>query len=291
MKLIKKLGVSLWWSCIAGLVGMFVAAVLIVGPDVFPAPSPADMPPDLRKLIQPASVHAQGRDNVFQRVFNAVTVSQISAPLRNNGQSQHILSATWTGPGTCTPGVTSPLFFEGSYDSTNWFPVGSQQTIVTTISPTNSYRGQTIANGTFPYIRINFTQTSTCTTTVWYTGAIVPVTDTLAAWQYAFVSVGGSPGPFTNQLLVGSIAGKSIVVYSLYVDAAGTAPSQFNVQWATDNTCVTASDLAIVNFAAATGQYARQNSIPVMTTPVGAALCYDQTGTMTGVISATYRYE
>lgn len=289
MKLIKKLGVSLWWSCIAGLVGMLVAAVLIFGPDIFPAPSPSDMPPKLRKLIQPASVHAQSRDNVFQVALKNVTVLTTSAPLRNNGQSQHFIQAQMVNAGGVC-GVTNTgiaLSLQASYDNSVWFNLGNGLVLL------RGGVGVSVASGTFPYIRVNYAQTYVnCMLTVWYTGAITPNPDVLASWAY-YPFIASGTGPLTGGLIASSLANRTIVLYGLqaYLNT-GAGPVTTTVYSAVG--CAGAPhSLVPFRLSTATPTFSLPNStIPYAIFNQGESLCLDLSAGGDGVgVIATIRYE
>ncbi len=293
MKLIKKLGVSLWWSCIAGLVGMLVAAVLIFGPDIFPTPAP---PPDLQreivKVMRGGMVHAQGRDNVYQLALNAVTVATNSGILRNNGQSQHYLWAQMTG-GACAY-ATSPvsdieLGMQGSYDNLTWFNIGS--------GLTNLFNGNgvSIASGAFPFLRARLAATyANCTTSVWYTGAIAPTPDVLASWAYRAIEASGT-GPVSNGNFIPAVPGRVIAVYGFQAQLiAGAGPVTVFAR-GTANTNCTGAVVGNFNYtvlATATPFLVLPNStVPYYFGPPGTPICFDLSAGGTVTLRATIRYE
>ena len=292
MKLLKS--TRLWWSgpvCTGLVVSALVALVLMFGPDWLPTPAP---PPDLQKemvkVMRGGVVHAQGRDNVYQLALNAVTVATNSGILRNNGQNQHFIWANVVNSGgVCAwTNTTISLGMQGSYDNTNWFSMGSGQTLITNGS------GVGVASGAFPFLRASLALTyANCAITVWYTGSITPNPDLLASWSYFPLRVSGT-GPVTGAFFATGFANRSIAVYGFnaYL-VSGAGPVLVTVYSATS--CMGAPRPFLYGFtlATATPSFVLPNStVPYFLGQPNEALCFDlgAGGAVVG-LNATLRWE
>lgn len=97
-------------------------------------------------------VFAQGPETVaiIERVFTATTLATTSAPIRNIGQSLHVIVIEFpTAVGAVAP---IQVRVEGSFDNTLYFPI--MDDVVTV--PLLGGRVYSInkANGVYPYVRV-----------------------------------------------------------------------------------------------------------------------------------------
>lgn len=294
MKLVKS--TWLWWSgpLLTGLVvSALIALVLIFGPDWVPTPAP---PPDLQKemvkVMRGGVVHAQGRDNVYQLVFNAITGAQNSGILRNNGQSQHYLWVQMANAGgVCglTGGGAIPLGMQGSYDNVNWFNMGSG--LVNLVNG----NGVNVAGGAFPFLRVTYPTTPVnCSATVWYTGAITPTTDLSANWLYLPVLTSGT-GPTVGASFSSSVPNRAIAMYGFYAYLnVGVGPITVTV-YTTSNTNCTGAPRAflpgLILSSTAPTFLLSNSTVPYFRGNNGEPLCFDLSAGGSVVMGTTLRYE
>jgi hypothetical protein len=110
---------------------------------------------------------------VVQKVFSGITAPAASAPLRNQGQSMHVLTVLYTSESAAvTTGVQ--IRMEASFDNTFWFPVSADITSVPLLGST--VYTVTVAYAPWPYIRVAVVQTpASKPLDVWYAGHFAPV--------------------------------------------------------------------------------------------------------------------
>lgn len=82
--------------------------------------------------------------------FTAVSTPQVTAPLRNLGQTIHFMTYTVSGG---TPNLIQ-IRLDGSYDNLTWFAISDDGTDLT--------QGEVLAIGYFPFVRANLLQCQGC---------------------------------------------------------------------------------------------------------------------------------
>ncbi len=181
-------------------------------------------------LIAFASLHAQGGNSVYQRVFNGTVSYGPSAPVRNIGQQYSLLAvqAIEIGSGTrcATFGWSGAIQLEASYDNVTYFVIG---TPITNIS-NNTYI-TTSAPGAFAYVRVDYLNgtNTNCKLIAYYSGTITGTP--IGSAPYSTFSEQFVSQPFgsaiTSPTIIASCTVGRMVVYSLIlsnqVSTANTA--------------------------------------------------------------------
>jgi hypothetical protein len=160
---------------------------------------------------------AWSQDNIQQRVFSLRTpTSGVSSPIRNVGQSQHLIWYQFSDSGGVCNVTTARVFLEGSFDGVNYFALTPR---VTTLE---DRIGQGLATGTFFALRVNSAiDVFACALTVYYSGGKAPapfpqsVRTVASGYSWARVSTPG-PSAFVVNVLNGST--ERVVVYGAWIN-------------------------------------------------------------------------
>jgi len=134
---------------------------------------------------------AQSQTAVFENVFSGITLAQASAPLRNVGQTMHVVQVTFPAEAVAVAAIQ--VQFQFSRDGVNWRPAGPDiisapvKTQGVTATDVIAYKAY---YGAFRSIRIN----SAVNTpggelmTVRYIGHMLPatpfITETADRWDF-----------------------------------------------------------------------------------------------------------
>lgn len=108
---------------------------------------------------------------VFQTVFTAITAPQSSGPIRNQGQSMHLLYVFFPGQTTTQAGLAVRL--EASFDNVIYFPISADITQATNVG--GQVYNIVAAFGAWPYVRVRNNATAPAAMTVRYAGHTLPV--------------------------------------------------------------------------------------------------------------------
>lgn len=119
-------------------------------------------------LLIAANVDAQSAA-VFQKVFSGITTAQASAPVKNFGQTMHLVYVFFPGQSTQQTGLQ--IRIEASYDNTTYFPISEDLTTVNSVG--GIVYGIAPAFGPWPYVRVR-SLTSSAAMTVYYAGHTLP---------------------------------------------------------------------------------------------------------------------
>src|SRR5579871_4772418 len=141
-----------------------------------------------------AAAFAQRSDSINQSLFNVTGVQTfpLNATVRNIGQEYHRAMILFSEPlpftGTHCYASTAPvqMEFQGSFDNTTWFPLGSPLSYVNSpasnVTPVNLLPPVQIeAQGAYPYLRFHIAvyDSTNCNVSVWYSGTLYPTGNTL----------------------------------------------------------------------------------------------------------------
>jgi hypothetical protein len=127
-------------------------------------------------VLLTALAWSQRPQTIHQLVFQNITSTRASSPVRNMGAVSHLLMVQLTSQSgrTCSGGAVN-IGLEASYDRMTWTPVGAQLTGITADANGNLV-GLATAQGAYPYVRVNVRSfdTTNCQLTAWYTGSQGP---------------------------------------------------------------------------------------------------------------------
>lgn len=118
-------------------------------------------------ILMPAAYSAD--QAVAVKVWTARTDAGASAPLRNIGQSQHLLTVLF--PGRTEPVEGLQLRIEASFDQVRWFAISSDLTTAPAIG--GRVYQIVAAYGPFPYIRVRSITAAPSPMDLWYSGSII----------------------------------------------------------------------------------------------------------------------
>lgn len=112
------------------------------------------------------------QQTVFKRAAIQSSTATVSAPLPNIGQAVHILTVTF--PAAVADVDSFVIRIEASFDNADYFPISED---ITSAVYTGSFAyAITRANGSYPFVRINYTTPAAgLTITANYTGSIQPI--------------------------------------------------------------------------------------------------------------------
>lgn len=211
-------------------------------------------------------------------------------PFPNIGQNQHRAVFQYWNAGTCA-NVSEPLdaYFQGSFDGSHWFEIGSPVTSV--VADKNSVSEIVMeADGQYPYVEIIFnweSSVSSCSNVnAYYTGSIRPnASDNAILPRYA--NRGLQTGTkcattaTTTTITTPPDASRFTVVFGWQISQQGTATA-VNLQDTSANNKVTVTS----NYAAA-----GPSAMPLFTTSRGAGLQLVTSGTNQVCINVQWRFE
>jgi hypothetical protein len=127
-------------------------------------------------LLFAALAWSQRPQTIHQLIFQNITSTRASNPVRNMGAVSHLLMVQLSSQlgRTCSGGAVN-IGLEASYDQLTWTPIGAQLTGITADGNGNLI-GIATAQGAYPYVRVNVRSfdTTNCQLTAWYTGSQGP---------------------------------------------------------------------------------------------------------------------
>jgi len=122
-------------------------------------------------VILPAA--AQRSDTIFAAPLSNVTSAPVySAPIRNIGQSGHLIWVQLFNNPVCNAPATVDIGLEASFNGTAWSPVGTTITTVP-LDINNNLIASATAQGSFPYVRAAVRSlASGCRADIRYSGTV-----------------------------------------------------------------------------------------------------------------------
>lgn len=163
---------------------------------------------------------AQFDQTLYEEVFEDITTTQASDPIRNIGQAQHVAQviAENQPAQTCAVPHTVDIVFEGAFTSTGpWQRIGAALSQITASG--SDKLGEVRAHGAFPFLRLNAAtlDTTNCQYTMRYVGTLfpfglVPELVPLAS-QIGFEQTTFSSNTSGDTTVVAAVSGARICVY------------------------------------------------------------------------------
>jgi hypothetical protein len=206
---------------------------------------------------------AQTPPTVYQQVFTNITTTQASAPVRNIGQTSHLVLIRWTNQTgqTCGTTLTDNIGLEFSADNVNYSRAGN-------IANFSALTQVIYARGNFPYIRLNARtfDTTRCQVTANYTGTFseASVTGPLLGITENIQTITASG---STSLIATPGANAAIVIYGLTLWNAGASQNPLSL------TCGTNTGVTLNTFPTGTGFFVPLN----VQTGIPYARCLDNT--------------
>lgn len=121
---------------------------------------------------------ANGQANVsYQVITNLANTASTAGPLRNQGQTQHLLYYKISGNGCNVVPATypfAPIYLQASFDGSNYFNITPIPRL--TAHGTTYYDGTVNSNGLYPFLQvyIPYGLGVNCVTNIWYSGTTAP---------------------------------------------------------------------------------------------------------------------
>lgn len=135
-------------------------------------------------LLAPRPMHGQQQATV-QKVFSGITAAAASSPVRNIGQSMHILTVLFPAESADVTGLQVRL--EASFEGLYWFPISS--TITEAPKLGNVVYQIVVAYGPWPYVRVrNLASTpGGKALTAYYAGHVIPAVSAVTETTDRFI--------------------------------------------------------------------------------------------------------
>lgn len=118
-------------------------------------------------LLLGGTLQAQQNATVVEKVFNGITVPTTSAPVRNVGQAQHLLTLLFPNAVESLTGLSVTI--EGSFDNVVYFPLHNPITSAA-LNTNGKVYAMAVAAGPWQYVRVKSTTTAPSAMTAYYTG-------------------------------------------------------------------------------------------------------------------------
>lgn len=125
----------------------------------------------------------QGATAAYVKVFTGITAAQASAPVRNFGQTMHLVYVMFPGQSTTQSGLQVRI--EASFDNSTYFPISEDITTAANVGGT--VYDITSAFGPWPFIRVRSLTTAPAAMTVYYSGHTIPAVSTIQERSDRFI--------------------------------------------------------------------------------------------------------